>query len=78
MKDNNLAKQIDTFGEDHIGSSTNTPLRIDLIGKDFQDVDDKWQGAFVGSDNKIYAIPENISNVMVITAGKVPSVEMLT
>lgn len=61
-----------------IDTDPNTPLRIDLIGKDFQDVDDKWQGAFVGSDNKIYAIPENISNVMVITAGKVPSVEMLT
>lgn len=55
-----------------------TDLSIDLVGKDFQDIDDKWQGAFVGSDSKIYAIPENINNVMVITPGKVANVEMLT
>ena len=60
-----------------IDTDPNTPLSIDLIGEDFQDVDDKWQGAFVGNDNKIYAIPENISQVMVITPGASPSVEML-
>ena len=60
-----------------IDTDPNTPLSIELIGKDFQDVDDKWQGAFVGNDNKIYAIPENISQVMVITPGASPSVEML-
>jgi hypothetical protein len=61
-----------------IDTDPNTPLSIDFVGEDFQDIDDKWQGAFVGNDNKIYAIPENINNVMVITPGKVPSVEMLT
>jgi methyltransferase-like protein 6 len=64
-----------------IDTNPDTPLSIDLIGKHFQDIDDKWQGAFVGSDNKIYAIPENINNVMIITPtglGKVPCVEMLT
>lgn len=61
-----------------IDTDPNTPLSIDFIGKDFQDVDDKWQGAFVGSDDRIYAIPENCTNVMVITPGKVPCVEMLT
>jgi hypothetical protein len=61
-----------------IDTDPNTPLSFELIGEDFQDIDDKWQGAFVGSDRKIYAIPENINNVMVITPGKVPHIEMLT
>eukprot|EP00986_Skeletonema_menzelii_P003583 scaffold1118_cov150-Skeletonema_menzelii.AAC.29 len=61
-----------------IDTDPNTPLTLDLIGKDFEDVDDKWQGGFVGRDNKIYAIPENITKVMVITPGVTPRVEMLT
>mmetsp|Transcript_25075 Transcript_25075/g.37500 ORF Transcript_25075/g.37500 Transcript_25075/m.37500 type:complete len:560 (-) Transcript_25075:210-1889(-) len=60
-----------------IDTDPNTPLSIDLIGEGFQEIDDKWQGGFVASDNKIYAIPENINNVMVITPGEKPSVEML-
>ena len=60
-----------------VNTDPNTPLSIDYVGNDFQDIDDKWQGGFVGSDGKIYAIPENINNVMVITPGDKPSVEML-
>lgn len=60
-----------------IDTNPNTPLSIDFVGKDFQNVDDKWQGGFVGSDDRIYAIPENCSNVMIITPGEVPCVEML-
>eukprot|EP00571_Detonula_confervacea_P013273 CAMPEP_0172300386 /NCGR_PEP_ID=MMETSP1058-20130122/2487_1 /TAXON_ID=83371 /ORGANISM="Detonula confervacea, Strain CCMP 353" /LENGTH=465 /DNA_ID=CAMNT_0013010147 /DNA_START=472 /DNA_END=1869 /DNA_ORIENTATION=+ len=60
-----------------VDTDPNTPLSIDYVGSDFRDVDDKWQGGFVGSDGKIYAIPENINNVMVITPGENPSVEML-
>ena len=37
--------------------NSNTPLQIDLIGNGFQDIDDKWQGGFLASDDKIYAIP---------------------
>lgn len=40
-----------------IDTDPDTPLRIDLVGEGFQDIDDKWQGGFVGSDDKIYAIP---------------------
>lgn len=60
-----------------IDTDPNTPLGIDYIGEGFQDVGDKWQGAFVGSDDRIYAIPENIDHVMVITPGEMPRVEML-
>lgn len=52
-------------------------MNIEYVGSGFQDVDDKWQGGFVGSDGKIYAIPENINHVMAITPGCTPSVEML-
>lgn len=61
-----------------VDTDPNTPLSIDYVGSDFRDVDDKWQGGFVGSDGKIYAIPENINNVMVITPGENLSVEMLS
>ena len=61
-----------------IDTNPDTPLSIDFIGKNFQEVDDKWQGAFVGNDNRIYAIPENINNVMIITPGELPCAEMLT
>ena len=47
MKDNNLAKQIDTFGEDHIGSSTNTPLRIDAF-----EISDEEKIAIIEKDMK--------------------------
>ena len=50
MEENNLAEQIDTFGEDHIGSSSDTPLRID---------------AFEISDaEKISIIEENMKNIL--------------
>ena len=50
MKENNLAKHIDNFGDDHVGSSTETPLRID---------------AFELSDNeKISIIEENMRNIL--------------
>jgi hypothetical protein len=53
-------------------------LRIDYVGEGcFQEVDDKWQGGFVGQDGRIYAIPENSERVMVITPGDMPSVELL-
>lgn len=60
-------------------------LRIDYIdipnndGDDESEknVDDKWQGGFVGRDGKIYAIPENFNHVMVITPGDNPTVELL-
>ncbi len=54
-----------------------TYLQIDLVGGGFQDIDDKWQGGFLASDDRIYAIPENINNVMVITPGENPTVKML-
>jgi hypothetical protein len=62
-----------------IDTDPNTPLSIDFVGKDFQEIDDKWQGAFIGTDNNIYAIPECINEVMVITPSprKNPCVEML-
>jgi len=68
--DNSTVLRIDT--------DPNTPLSFDYVGSGFQDVDDKWQGGFVGSDGKIYAIPENICHVMVISPGTESSVEMLT
>ncbi len=53
-------------------------LRIDYVGEGcFPDVDDKWQGGFVGWDGRIYAIPENSERVMVITPGDMPLVELL-
>ena len=61
-----------------VDTDPNTSLSIDYVGSDFRDVDDKWQGGFVGSDGKIYAIPENINNVMVITPGENLLVEMLS
>ena len=60
-----------------VDTDPDTPLRIDYVGRDFQETDDKWQGGFVGTDGKIYAIPENINNVMVIAPGDEPSVEMI-
>lgn len=50
-----------------IDTDPDTPLSIETIGSGFQDVEDKWQGGFVAKDDKIYAIPENTDNVMVIT-----------
>ena len=47
MKYNYLAKQIDTFGEDHIGSSTNTPLRIDAF-----EISDEEKIAIIEKDMK--------------------------
>jgi len=44
-------------------------LAIDYVGSGFQDIDDKWQGGFVGRDERIYAIPENCNHVMVIDPG---------
>lgn len=62
-----------------IDTNPDTPLRIDFVGSGFQDVEDKWQGAFCGRDNRQYAIPENCDNVMVITPDKEnPSVTMIT
>ena len=60
-----------------IDTDPETPLKIDLVGEGFQDIDDKWQGGFLATDKRIYAIPENINNVMVITPGREPKVEML-
>lgn len=40
-----------------IHTDPNKPLKIDYVGEGFQEIGDKWQGGFVGSDNKIYAIP---------------------
>ncbi len=40
-----------------INTDPNTPLSIDLVGDGFQKIDDKWQGGFLGGDDKIYAIP---------------------
>jgi len=60
-----------------IDTDPDTPLAIDVIGSGFQDCEDKWQGGFLARDNSIYAIPENCDNVMVITPGDNPSVEML-
>lgn len=68
--DNSTVLRIDT--------DPDTPLSIDYVGSGFQDIDDKWQGGFIGRDQKIYAIPENINNVMVITPGDSPSVDMLS
>ena len=67
--DNSTVLRIDT--------DPSTPLSFDYVGGDFQEVGDKWQGGFVGRDGRIYAIPENINNVMVITPGDNPSVEIL-
>lgn len=53
-----------------IHTNPETPLSIDFVGKFFDDCEDKWQGSFVGRDGRMYAIPENCSNVMVITPSK--------
>ena len=59
-------------------ASSSSYLRIEYVGEGcFPDIDDKWQGGFVGRDGRIYAIPENSERVMVITPGDVPSVELL-
>ena len=60
-----------------IDTDPNTPLSVDYVGSGFQDIDDKWQGGFIGQDNKIYAIHENINNAMIITPGETTCVEML-
>ena len=71
-----------------IDTDPETPLNIDYVGggrgsdddeeEEFQKIDDKWQGGFLACNGeRIYAIPENINNVMVITPGKKPRVEML-
>ncbi len=61
-----------------IDTDPDTPLEIHLVGEGFQNIEDKWQGGFMACDERIYAIPENINNVMVITPGKNPTVEMVT
>ena len=50
MKENNLAKHIDNFGDDHVGSSTETPLRIDAFE--------------LSDDEKISIIEENMRNIL--------------
>jgi hypothetical protein len=62
-----------------IDTDPETALSIDTIGDDFKNVEDKWQGGFLAKDDRIYAIPENIDNVMVITpkVGVEASVEMI-
>ena len=50
MKENNLAKHIDNFGDDHMGSSSETPLRIDAF-----DISDQ---------EKISIIEENMKNIL--------------
>ena len=57
-----------------INTNPDTPLSIEMVGDGFKDVEDKWQGGFMAKDNKIYAIPENIDHVMVITPGENVSV----
>ncbi len=53
-----------------IDTDPDTPLSIETIGSGFKNVQDKWQGGFHARDDRIYAIPENIDNVMVITPTK--------
>lgn len=53
------------------------PPGISLVGEGFQEIDDKWQGGFAGTDGRIYAIPENCNHVMVVTPGETPTAEML-
>ena len=61
--DNLTVLRIDTNPD----TPTYTPtLAINYVGRGFQDIDDKWQGGFVGRDERIYAIPENCNHVMVI------------
>lgn len=66
------------LGDDCDDASSSSYLRIEYVGEGcFPDIDDKWQGGFVGRDGRIYAIPENSESVMMITPGEVPSVELL-
>lgn len=60
-----------------INTDPDCPLGIEMIGEGFKDVEDKWQGGFLAKDNRIYAIPENIDNVMVIEPGDHVSVAMI-
>lgn len=60
-----------------IDTCPDTPLSIEMVGDGFKDVEDKWQGGFVAKDNRIYAIPENIENVMVISPGEHVTVAMI-
>ena len=58
--------------------SSSSYLQIDYVGKgNLTDVDDKFQGGFVGRDGRIYAIPESSERVMVITPGESPSIALL-
>lgn len=50
MKDSNLAKQVDTFGEDHIGSSSDTPLRINAFE--------------ISDEDKISIIEKNMKDIL--------------
>jgi hypothetical protein len=60
-----------------IDTNPDTPLTISFVGAGFQNCDDKWQGGFIGKDSRIYAIPECCDNVVVITPGDNPTVEMI-
>ena len=50
MKDSNLAKQVDPFGEDHIGSSSDTPLRINAFE--------------ISDEDKISIIEKNMKDIL--------------
>lgn len=65
-------------------ASPSSYLHIDYLdipsdgsGTSQKNIDDKWQGGFVGRDGKIYAIPENFNHVMVVTPGDNPTVEIM-
>eukprot|EP00559_Dactyliosolen_fragilissimus_P003459 CAMPEP_0184859660 /NCGR_PEP_ID=MMETSP0580-20130426/4646_1 /TAXON_ID=1118495 /ORGANISM="Dactyliosolen fragilissimus" /LENGTH=562 /DNA_ID=CAMNT_0027356431 /DNA_START=32 /DNA_END=1720 /DNA_ORIENTATION=- len=51
--------------------------RIEFIGKDLPEVEDKWQGGFLARDGKIYGIPENIDHVMELTPGTHPKIRLI-
>lgn len=60
-----------------INTDPDSALDIQMVGEGFKDVEDKWQGGFMAKDNRIYAIPENIDNVMVIEPGEHVSVAII-
>lgn len=71
-----------------IDTNPDTPLDIDFIdlnlhrgvwppNNNYTDIEDKWQGGFMGRDGVIYGIPECVDRVMKLTPGKDARVDFI-
>lgn len=72
-----------------IDTNPNTPLDIEYLdcnlardswfeNTDYNNLEDKWQGGFLGRDGNIYGIPECVDRVMKLTPGKGAKVDLIT